>query len=230
MPRALQPELMDDPALPADEHTLALRGLARINQLSAAARYHLPALRRIASRVPGAVRVVDVASGSGDGAVAFALAAQARGIAVELTMTDISPRAVDQAMARATDRGVEARALVLDAVEGELPTADLVTCSLFLHHLSESQAERTLRGMRAACPQGTVSVNDLRRGRWGTLLARTVPRLVTTSKVVHTDAVISAKAAFTPAELEGLAERAGMSGGVVRSAFPARMTMTWSSS
>jgi hypothetical protein len=45
--------------------------------------------------------------------------------------------------------------------------------------------------------------------------------------VVHTDASISARAAFTPQELLDLAERAGMRGVRVRACFPARMTLVW---
>jgi hypothetical protein len=75
---------------------------------------------------------------------------------------------------------------------------------------------------------GVVSVNDLRRGAWGSVLADTVPRVVTGSRVVHSDAAVSARAAWTAPELLDLAARAGMGGARVRPCFPARMTMVWS--
>ncbi|MCC5822545.1 MAG: methyltransferase domain-containing protein [Phycisphaerales bacterium] len=227
MPRVLQPELMDDPALSSADHELALRGLARINRLSLASRAHLAPLKRLAMRLGRPVRVVDVASGSGDGAVALARAAWDVGIGVDLTMTDISERAADLCRSRARACGLEADVLVLDVVESPLPEADLVTCSLFMHHLTEANAVSALDRMRAACRDGIVSVNDLRRCVWGSALAVAVPRLLTRSRVVHTDAVISARAAFTSGEMLGLAERAGMPGARVRRCYPARMTMTW---
>lgn len=233
--RVLQPELMDDPGLDAAEHAHALRGLARINRLSGAGRVHLPALRMAWARSGGPVRVLDVASGSGDGAVALLAAAQREGIACSLTVADVSERAVAAACDRARSAGIDASGVVVDAVSGPLPEADLVVCSLFLHHLTEDQVASLLTNMRACVRGGgdgnggVVSINDLRRGAWGTALADVAPRLVTRSRVVHTDASISARSAFTPRELLELADRAGMRGASVRPCFPARMSLVWDS-
>ncbi len=223
---------MDDPGLDPLDHARALRGLARMNRLSLAGRAHLPALVMAAGRAKGPVRVLDVAAGGGDMAVALALAARRRGIPVRLTLADISPLAVEVGRHRLCEAGLDAEGVVLDAVAGPLPEADLVVCSLFMHHLTESQAVSVLANMRLSCSGragegGVLSVNDLRRGVWGRVLADTVPRVATRSRVVHTDASISARAAFAPEELLDLAARAGMRGARVRACFPARMTLVW---
>tara|TARA_R110000782_G_scaffold54637_8_gene115489 strand:- start:28645 stop:29385 length:741 start_codon:yes stop_codon:yes gene_type:complete len=225
-PRVLEPELMDDPALDPAEHALALRGLARINRISFASRVHMGPLRSVAAGLDRPVRVLDVASGSGDIAVSVASRAAAEGIGVELIFADRSPLAVGAACGRARDRGVVARGVVVDALAGELPASDLAICSLFLHHLTEEGAVCLLANIRASGAV-CVSVSDLRRCAVGTALARLVPRLVTRSRVVHTDAVLSARAAWNRRELAGLAERAGMSGSRVRPSFPCRMTLVW---
>ncbi len=226
--RVLEPELMDDPSLDDAEHARALAGLARLNRLSFAARAHVPALRQAAARTGGVVRVLDVACGGGEGAAGLARHAANAGIRVEMTLLDRSPVAVERAVKCVRGTGVRGvRAVAADAVEDALPESDLVVCSLFLHHLDEHAAARCLSNMRSAC-RGVVSVNDLRRSRWGVLLARAVPPLVTTSRVVRTDAVISARAALTEPELRDLAARAGMDGARVERSFPARMTLTWS--
>ncbi len=218
---------MDDPALDPGEHAHALAGLARVNRLSLAGWAHRPALRRAHRRLAGVpVRVLDVASGGGDGAIALARWAARRGVPVSLALADVSPRALGLAERRAGAAGVAVDTVTLDAVRDPLPACDLVTCSLFLHHLAEPDVVRLLSNMRAAC-SGVISVSDLRRTAWGTALAVTVPRLLTRSPVVHTDAVISARAAFTPGELSGLAHQAGLSDAKVRPCFPSRMTLTW---
>ena len=65
-PRDLQPELMDDPALSADEHRRALRGLTRLNALSGSANVLWPAVRKLARELGRPVRILDVATGAGD--------------------------------------------------------------------------------------------------------------------------------------------------------------------
>lgn len=222
---------MDDPSLAFDAHAEALRGLARINRLSFASRAHLGPLMRAADGVSGAVRVLDVAAGSGDVAVSLVRLAHRAGTAVDLTMADISAVAVGACRERAEGlaglAGVRADAVRLDALRDPLPACDLAVCSLFLHHLDQEQARLLFENLvRSGCR--VVSVSDLRRSAQGTLLATVVPRMVTRSYVVHTDAVRSARAAWSMDELSAIAAEAGMTGVVVRRAFPARMSLVWS--
>lgn len=225
----LQPELMDDPAIDPAEHDRALAGLARINRLSFAARAHLPALTDTAEKCGGRVRVLDVAAGSGDIGIGLARLAARRSIRVDLTLTDISPTAL-AACKRRTEAGrLSVEILAADAVRGPLPPCDLAVCSLFLHHLDDAAAVRVLENMNQAARVGG-SVNDLRRVRGGNMLADVVPRIVTRSEVVHADAAISARAAYTPDELQRMAMSAGLRAATVRRTFPARMTMTWGAS
>lgn len=222
----LQPELMDDPAIDPAEHDRALAGLARINRISFAPRAHLLALIDAAEKCGGRVRVLEVAAGSGDIGIGLARLAARRSIRVDLTLTDISPTALAACQRRAEAGRLSVKILAVDAVCGPLPPCDLAICSLFLHHLDAAAAVRVLENMNQAARVGG-SVNDLRRGRWGTMLADVVPRIVTCSAVVHADAAISARAAYTPEELQRMAMSAGLRAAAVRRAFPARMTMTW---
>jgi hypothetical protein len=47
---------------------------------------------------------------------------------------------------------------------------------------------------------------------------------------VHTDGPLSVRNAFTPAEISGLAKKAGWTNFVVRAHFPARMLLIWKKS
>ena len=86
---------------------------------------------------------------------------------------------------------------------------DVVSTSLFLHHLDEDEAVQLLEKMKRAS-RGLVLVNDLRRSRLGVALASVCPRLLTGSDVVRADALRSARAAFTLPEARDLAARAGL--------------------
>lgn len=222
-PRRRQPEVMDRPDLDADLHRDALAGLARVNRLSLAGRR---IWRRLAPVVGDGSAVIDMACGGGDVTVALGRQAARSGLSLDLEGLDVSPVAVEAARARAAAAGIAARFRVADVLQGPLPATDVIVCSLFLHHLSEEDAVELLcRAGRAA--RRRVVIEDLRRCRFGSLLAATVPRLLSRSPVVHVDAVRSARAAFTPAEVRGLLRRAGIGDVRVRECWPARMQLVW---
>lgn len=220
--RILTPEVMDDPAIDGERHARALNGLARINTISLAA---LPIVGAVCKAIPpGPVRLLDVATGSGDVAHAVAKALERRGYECTFTLTDISDRALEQARRRFGDQ--QAETVVLDATRDALPDADVVMCSLFLHHLQEEQALKLLASMSRVTRELMV-VTDLRRTRVGLALAGVVPRIVTRSDVVHVDAVKSARSAFTLREMASLAERAGLAGCKLHPVVPSRMVLLW---
>lgn len=218
--------MMDDPGLAPSMHADALRGLARLNSVSRAARAVYRQIKPIAARAGGSVRLVDVAAGSADVTVGVCRAARRDGLDWGATACDVSDLALGQARSRALDAGVELDTVRLDAIEDSLPAGDVMICSLFLHHLSEADATRVLASMKASARLGVV-VSDLRRCGFGTMLARVAPRVMTRSPVVHVDAVRSARAAFDLAELHAMADDAGLAGAQVRPAWPARMMLRW---
>lgn len=223
---------MDSPALARSAHVRALRGLARLNRLSRAARIVWPSLRSLAVNQSGgppgrAIRVLDVATGSGDIPIALAQRARRAGLAFDWHAADLSERALGEAAARATRAGVALRTFVADAVRGPLPGRyDAVICSLFLHHLDPPDAEAALAHLAGAAERLLI-VCDLRRTRPGLALAACVPPIVTRSDVVRYDAVASARAAYTADEMRAMAQGAGLTGAVVRAAWPQRMLLTW---
>lgn len=222
--REIVPELMDDPCLDPAEHRRALTGLSRLNRWSRAAAAFWPTVRRLASGGKP-VRVLDVATGSGDVPITLAKWAKAEGLEVEVHGCDISDTALSEARARA--EGVTATFFQHNAVTNPLPDGfDLVTCSLFLHHLPSEEVVTVLRHMRDA--GRTVMVNDLARGRLNFVLVWLASHTLTRSRVVHYDGPVSVRAAFTRTELLQLAESAGLGGATVRSSWPCRMLLTWS--
>jgi len=216
---------MDDPALPPADHDRALAGLARLNALSRASAPVARALKR--TNLPREPHILDVATGSGDVALALARSLSRAGLAPRFTLADLSDHALARAAKRFRRAKIDATTITLDATTDDLPRADAVICTLFLHHLTEDDA-RALLANAARAATRVLAVADLRRSRPGSILARTVPRLVTRSPVVHTDAAKSADAALTREELAEIAKSAGLAGFTISSAFPSRMLLTWS--
>src|SRR5262249_53745639 len=152
------------------------------------------------------------ATGAGDLPIRLWHRAQRAGLPVHIDGCDRSPDAVAFARARADAQGAEVPFFACDALSPSLPAGDdVLLCSLFLHHLEESQAVDLLRRMAKAAGQ-MVLVNDLVRSRAGLMLAHVGTRLLSRSAIVHTDGPRSVEGAFTLTEARALAERAGLVG------------------
>lgn len=229
MPRTRVPERMDDPAIDPRLHAHALRGLARLNAWSASHRLLWPSVLRAAAAARDGGRratVMDVATGSADGPVRLASMAARLGTPIDLVLCDASATALDAAMARARAAGVAATAHRVDVLSERLPVhADLVTCSLFMHHLDRADAVRALRAMAAA--GSAVAVADLDRSRGGLALAWLGAHALSRSPVVHFDATASVRAAHAPDEALSMAREAGMPGARVHARIPFRWVLEW---
>lgn len=221
--RDRQPEMMDDPSLPEDEHLRALAGLARLNRISGVAGAMYRYLRVHAlSRGNRPLCVLDVASGSGDLPIAWAKLARREGLSLQLTLLDAHSIAIEEQQRRARRAGLDILSLQHDCLKSPLPSGfDVVTCSLFMHHLDDHQSFRLLQSMQAATDNAMV-VCDLERSRLNLALVQIGARLLTRSRVVHHDASVSVRSAYTMEEFKKLAEDALARPVRVQRAFPCR--------
>jgi 2-polyprenyl-3-methyl-5-hydroxy-6-metoxy-1,4-benzoquinol methylase len=221
---------MDQPGLDIGLHTEALRSLRWINQLSRTSAGLWGPIRSLARELPAGtcLRILDIASGGGDVAVGLALAAARDGIRVEIDGCDFSPTAVAYARESAASyRLTNVTFSRLDVHRDPLPeNYDVVTCSLFLHHLDEPEAMTLLSAMARSTGR-LVVISDLRRTRLGYGLAQFVCSVLTRSPVVREDGPLSVAAAFTMGEALALAERSGMKGAKIVRCWPQRFLLTW---
>lgn len=228
--RRREPEWMDQPGLEAGLHQDALAALRRVNRISGTARWLWRPIHRLAGEgASRPLRILDLASGGGDVAVGLALEARRAGVTVEIDGCDISPLAVTLAQAQACGAGLtQLRFFKHDVVRDELPRDyDIVTCSLFLHHLDEADAVRVMRKM-ALSAKRLVLIDDLRRSPLGYALAWTGCRMLTRSPVAHTDGPRSVRAAFTLDEVARLADQAGLASFRLSRHWPQRFLLSWS--
>lgn len=228
-PRAMEPELMDQPGLDPMDHAQALAGLRRINLLSGSAEQLWPPIRKRATQAQRSrpLRVLDVACGGGDLLLRLGQKARRAGIAVDLAGCDMSRQALEISQATLSRDGFSGEFHVCNVCEDPLPKGyDVITSSLFLHHLEEAQVVHVLCAMRDSGADLLV-LTDILRSRLGLALAKTVPPLLSRSPIVHTDAVLSVRAAYTRDEIRQLVFAAALPHARIRWCWPERFLLEW---
>ncbi|MEI6232866.1 MAG: methyltransferase domain-containing protein [Planctomycetota bacterium] len=226
--RSLTPEIMDDPALEEREHLRALEGLERLNRFSLSARHVWSALAPIVAANPNqTLRVLDIATGAGDIPISLCKMAETRGVKLEIHACDISPRALEFARARASASKASVHFFSHNALLDSIPAGyDVITSSLFFHHLETAQAGDLLTQMGRSTRCGLV-VNDLERSQVGWVLANVATRLLSSSPVVHVDGPLSVRAAFSLSEIGIMAKQAGLDNFKLQRRFPCRFVLSW---
>ena len=198
---------MDRPQLVSSELEKDLRNIRQLNRFFGSHRLVLQFLRRWIK--PGDhVRIVDLATGSGDIPRLIIDYVQKIGAKVEVDALDRQSATLE--IARKLS-GNYPEISYIDANILEWQPADpydIVLCSLALHHFSDEDAVRLLRRCRELS-QKFVLVSDLRRGLLATIGVYLLTALIFREPMTRYDGRVSAARAFSFAELDDLAGRAG---------------------
>jgi ubiquinone/menaquinone biosynthesis C-methylase UbiE len=203
---------MDAPGVDPQELARSLADLQEVNRWLGGARVALDALRPLLTADgPRELRVLDVGTGSADIPLALSAWARRAGRRVRVVATDVHAGTLAVAKARAVgDPAVEVEAA--DALDLPYPDGafDVAMCHTALHHFDPPEAARVLAELGRVATRGVV-VTDLYRSWTGLaavrLMALTVWRR---HPVTRHDGPVSVRAAYTPAELRGLAREAGL--------------------
>ena len=212
-----EPELLDSPD-GASDHDLevTLRDIRRANIFGLGTwviKRHLADLLRDHPK-DKPLRILDLASGSGDIPEEICRWASRKGYDVSFVVTDISPAILEFARRRITKAGFGDRTTfaVCDATRPpfEAGAFDVTLCSLAFHHLNLAQAQESLRQMARLSRKGFI-VNDIYRSRGAWYMARALTSLTTSNTLTRHDGPASVLRAYTPAELRRLSARSGVS-------------------
>ena len=218
-----RPEIMDRSGLDRLKHRCALTGLRRLNLASGVCHQLCKELTRYSrSRGVSRLRVLDIASGGGDVPFGLWKLALQRGLDLRILGLDISAAACEFAMEQCRPAGGSIVFEQCDVTRDFIPNGfDVVTCSLFLHHLTCDQATNLL--MRMAAAGRLLLANDLRRCASGYLMAQLACRCLTRSPIVRYDGPQSVANAFTATEMRELCMAAGLVDATVHKVWPCRM-------
>jgi 2-polyprenyl-3-methyl-5-hydroxy-6-metoxy-1,4-benzoquinol methylase len=201
-------EWMDEPNADPDELRKSLAFIRRTNVLLGYTRSTLHHLTRFTRtwRTATPIRILDVATGSGDVPRAILRWAAKRKLNAHVTGIDLHAKTIREASDIHDNRlhFVQGDALNLPFADGSF---DYAITSLFLHHLDEDQIVTVLSEMNRVSRRGIIAGDLIRTKRayfWITLFS-----LFSTPMVRH-DGRASVAQALTRPEILSLRNRAGV--------------------
>ena len=173
--RDLQPERMDDPDLPTEDHLHALQGLARLNRFSRIEPSSFRSFEDLGEDSPMEnsgflMWRVDRGMYPFNGS----LERKPRGLGIRSYHVDNRSTACDEQQ-RLAAKKVSERIRFSWTVSSALPGGfDVVTCSLFFHHLKNFEVFQLLQAIQAASSGGLV-LCDLERSWMNLQMVRLLP-------------------------------------------------------
>ncbi len=211
--RVLKPEIMD--TLPPEEARASLRDLVRINRRWGG----LSTLRAlIDAAIPAEqadISVLDVGAASGDmGEEIRRLRPGARVTALDYIESHLENASGDRIAGDAFSLPLKPKSF------------DYVFSSLFLHHFTDDQVVKLLRGFGEVARKGVLTIDLLRNPVPYYFISRT-RWLFGWHPVSVYDGAISVEAAFKPRELIDLASRAGLREPHAKTFVPAFRIAMW---
>jgi SAM-dependent methyltransferase len=201
------PEWMDRPQPVSSELISDLKNLRALNRYFGSYRLVRHFLLRWI-RPNDHLRVLDLATGSGDIPRLIVEFARRIGAKVQVDAVDFQASTIEIAR-QLSGRYPEIRYHCADILHfGEEHSYDIVLFSLALHHFSEEEAVALLRRSRSLS-RGKVLVSDLCRSRFAKLGVDILTATLFREPMTRNDARASAASAFSFHELDHFAREAG---------------------
>ena len=202
--RSTAHELLDGDQLDAIELRRNLREMAMLNRLPGGVGDSVRAVERLLGDQAEAT-VLDVGTGSGD----FVRRLRRRRH-VEVIASDVRDEILEIAARNLAGTNnvslLKADARAIPLADGEV---DVAHASLLMHHFDPDDAVPALAEMRRVSKLGVV-INDLRRGLLPFAITAVTVLALSRGAYTRHDGVLSARRAYTLAELDTLAARAGL--------------------
>jgi methyltransferase family protein len=196
-------ELMDRPQPVSSELLIDLQNLEKLNRYFGSHALVLRFLKRWA-RTGESVRIIDLCTGFGD--IPRRMVDWCRKNAVTVRIAAVDSQAATLELAE-TAGYPEISFVRADVFEFEEP-ADLVFCSLALHHFSDDKASELMRRIKQMASRAAL-ISDLERTDLGILGIDLLTATLFRQPMTRHDARLSIRRAFSFREMHRLAEEAG---------------------
>jgi len=224
-PRNLRPELLDLDEAPFEEVRDSLSDVRRVNKYLSGYKVLLHHIRLFLKEHPLELEftILDLATGSADQPIAVVEMMRRLNIKVRIVALDINIKMLNYARDETRDYPE------IDLVQGDIHAPpfgensfDLVVNSLSLHHFARDEAVNILRAADFMGRRGFI-INDLHRSRVAHASIFLLTRLLTKNRLTRYDAPVSVMNAFTPSEMNEMAQEAEVKQFKVHRHFPYRI-------
>ena len=200
--RTTKAELMDDTSLDPQLLNAVLRDVSLANRLLGGNRITQEAvLDIISSRPNDNYSIMDIGCGEGTMLRQLALICRKKNYSVKFIGIDINESAIELAKEYSTDFSeIEySKHDVTKDTEHEL-SADIVLCTLTLHHIPNSEVPKFLKSL-AKIARKAVVVNDLQRSPLAYYLFKIFSAIFIKTKIARHDGLVSIRRGFKRSEL-----------------------------
>lgn len=209
--RSDQKELMDDLECSGEVLEQTLRELKTINRWLGGNHVTTSGLKKLfKSREQISYKIVDVGCGGGDMIRMMYNWSKNEDIQVYFLGVDANPNIIELARQRLHDLP-QVKLLAQNVFDPifEDDQTDIIACTLFTHHFTDSELVSLLEVFRQKASIGIV-INDLHRHPIAYLSIRVLTRLFSKSPMVQNDAKLSVLRSFARADWERILDKAGI--------------------
>lgn len=207
--RSEEKELMDDLECSGEVLEQTLRELKTINRWLGGNYVTTSGLSKLFKAKPQQFySIADIGCGGGDMLRIMSDWAKSGNFKVEFTGVDANPNIIELAKQRLTDLpGIKWKTQNVFHSEFASDRVDVVTCTLFTHHFTDSELVSLLSAFRQKSKLGIV-INDLHRHQLAYHSIRILTRWFSRSPMVQNDAPVSVLRSFSRQDWERILKAA----------------------
>lgn len=202
--RATEDEIMDDFELKGKELEKTLHDLDTINKWLGGNKITIDGIKKVLleTSASGKIKIMDVGCGNGTMLREIADFGRKNNFNFELMGIDANPYAIEIAKNYAKDYPeISFRALNIFSEEFSEIKADIILCTLTLHHFKEREIRQLLETFVRNAHLGIV-INDLQRSKLAYYLFQAFCAVFIDNEIARKDGLTSIRRAFKKEELE----------------------------